>query len=266
MSGKARPKVHGRPAGAGASYSGEFLRRIARILVHAGHSPKALSREFREICARLPEPARRWDPKQLAYFADLGHVIAHWHADPQCLDSRGAPIPLPLRARRGPSLWALIKRVLPAEDPAAVAESLLGTRGIRRTRGLYVPTGRYLTYSGVIGETHGLTALRGMLRTVEHNTSGSKRAALLERVAMNPSFPVSALSAFHRRVKTRATDLLWNFDGDMRRQERSDVRGPRVRLGIGIFVFEEPIVENRGPRTPRTRAVAVPARRKRRAT
>src|SRR5882762_5152313 len=94
-----RARAYRRPKRGGESYSREFLERLARILVHSGHSPQGLMREFRTICSDLKEPARRWDPSHLGYLADIPHVITHWHADPQYLDSRGQPVPLPLRGR-----------------------------------------------------------------------------------------------------------------------------------------------------------------------
>jgi hypothetical protein len=142
----------------GVRYARECLGRLARILVHSGHSPRRLSREFRDICDRLREPSEPWDPARLAYFADLPHIIAHWHLDPRYLDARGMPVALPLRAR-GPSLAALIERVLPGQDPAIVVESLMRLKGIRRTRGLYVPTERYLVFSKASARVHGLNAL-----------------------------------------------------------------------------------------------------------
>ena len=84
-----------------------------------------------------------------------------------------------------------------------------------------------------------------MLRTVERNVSGPKKFAILERTALNPSFPVSALPAFHRRLKAQAGQILWGVDGDMRRQEEKNPLGARVRLGVGIFAFEEPIAGER---------------------
>ena len=81
----------------GASGAREFLERLARILVRCGHSPSALPREFQRICDELNEPKRQWDPAELDYLADLPHVIAYWHGDPQYLDSRGAPLSLPLK-------------------------------------------------------------------------------------------------------------------------------------------------------------------------
>jgi hypothetical protein len=40
-----------RPSGTGIAYSREFLEHLARILVDAGHSPKKLAREFRDVCS-----------------------------------------------------------------------------------------------------------------------------------------------------------------------------------------------------------------------
>jgi len=246
MGGRGRAEVRRRTLGGGVSYSREFLERLARILVHSGHSPKELAREFRDICSRLKEPARRWDPKQLTHFIGLAHVITRWYTDPQYLDSRGAPIPLPLRAR-GPSLCALIERVLPAENPSAVAQSLARLQGVKRRGNLYLPSARYFVLPRASARVHVLTALLDMLRTIERNVAGPKTATILERTAVNPGFPVRALPAFHRRLKALAAEFLWNVDGDMRRRETEDPNGPRARVGVGVFAFEEPIArEMRG--------------------
>jgi hypothetical protein len=95
----------------------------------------------------------------------------------------------------------------------------------------------------------------GMLRTVERNISGSRSCAILERAAMNPNFPVSALPAFHRRLNPHAEEFLWGIDGDMRRREMVASGGPRTRLGVCVFAFEEEpgvgkrSLESRGRRT-----------------
>jgi hypothetical protein len=240
MGARARSRPRHRPQGEGVSYSREFLERLARILVSTGHSPRELSREFREICSRLKEPDTRWDPAQLTYLWDLPHVISFWHSDPQYIDSRGAPIPLSLRGR-GASLCALIERVLPGENPNVVLRSLIKFKSIRRHGKLYVPRARHFTYPTASGRVHGLTALLGMLRTVERNVaSGRKSTPILERTALNPRFPVSELPAFHRRLRAAAAEILWSLDGDMRRREAAHRGGPRVRLGVGIFAFEGP--------------------------
>lgn len=236
-----------RRAPSGVSYSRDFLERLARILVNSGHSPKRLARDFTQICRGLKEPGEPWESSRLNYIADLPHVIAHWHADAQYLDSRGAPSWLPLRSR-GPSLTTLIRQVLPSADPADVVNSLMRLRGLHRRGQLYAPTGRYLAYNQqrTSALAHGLTALLGMLRTVEHNVSRKRGQTVLERAAMNPNFPVRSLPSFHRRLKRLASDFLWAIDGTMRRREGRRRTGPTTRLGVGVFAFEEPLFTGTG--------------------
>lgn len=248
--------------GDGEEVSRECLARLARILVHSGHSPDNLIRQLRDICRELKQPALRWDPARLGYFADLPHVITQWHADPLYLDSEGLPLALPLGGT-GPSLYALIARVLPGTDPRAVTRTLIRVRGISRRGRLYTPTGRHLVYQLATARLHALTALLGMLRTVEHNVSGARRVPILERTAINPDFPASALPAFHARLKTLASEFLWNVDGDMRRREGGTARGPRTRLGVGVFAFEETVrgTTRSGAGDPSSRRVRRPPKR-----
>jgi hypothetical protein len=256
------PRARPPATASGVGIAREFLERMARILVRSGHSPQQLRREFQRICDALNEPRRHWDPAELDYLADLPHVIAYWHGDPQYLDSHGTPLALPLKGK-GPSLLALIERALPAVDPKAVARSLLRLKAVYRHKGRYLPTGRYILVSEETAFVHGLTALLGMLRTVERNVSGPKAKALLERCAFNPSFPVRALPTFHAHVKSVAGEFLWGMDGDMRRAQEADPKGPRTRLGVGVFVFEEPF-RALPRRAPQKRSRASPGSRARR--
>jgi hypothetical protein len=255
MGARVRAKTSTAASGVGGAQ--EFLERLARILVYCGHSPRELPREFQRICRELKEPKRRWDPAELHYLADLPHVITHWRADPQYLDSRGAPVALPLDGE-GPSLLALIERALPEVDAAAAAQSLVRLKAVYREKDRYLPSDTYLRLSEESGFVHGLTALLGMLRTVERNVSGPKDDAILQRCAFNPSFPVRALPVFHQNVKAKASDFLWSADGDMRRAEEANPGGRRTRLGVGIFVFEEPL------RSPSRRLAARVSRKPRR--
>lgn len=252
---------------AAGDYAEECLTSIARILVSTGHSPTRLSRTFSDICSDLKEPARRFEPTQLRYFTDVPHVIALWHSDPDYLDSRGQPIPLPLRSK-GRSLSALIERVLPGEDPAAVVKSLKRMNGLRRRGALYLPTGRYCIYPPDTAPLHSLSALRGVLRTFDHNLEHRGSMKLFERAVRNPSFPARALPAFNRQVNPLALELLQKLDGEMQVHERSSTGGPRTRVGVAVIVFENP-PRNQSPkpgraevRAPRHGALTSRGRRK----
>jgi len=218
----------------------ECLSRLAHILVRCGHSPKDLIGQLRRICCSLPEPSRRFDPGMLGLLSELPHVISVWHADPRYLDGQGRPLGLPLRGS-GLSLSSLIKQVLPHEDIRSVIAALIGMRGIHHRGGRYFPTGRHIQYEQDTARLNSLTFLLRILRTVEHNVSRAKAAAILERNATHPAFPVAALPGFHRRVKGRAADFLWDIDTDLRRREKRFRGGRKTRVGVEIFAFEEPI-------------------------
>ena len=262
---RAVSQLRKRSGGSGVGYSYEFLERLARILVHTGHSPRKLAREFRAICGRLKEPRQAFDPACLNFLADLPHVVARWHADPQFVDSKGHPIALPLRSR-GLSLSVLIARVLPGEDTKAVVESLIRLRAIRRQGACYLPTDRQLRLTEQSGRVHGLMALLGILRTVQHNLSPASRSStILERAAINPHYPVRSLPAFHRWAKSFGGKVLWDADGKMRRREARRPAEPTTRLGFAVFVFEDPLVtgtrRGREASSPRRRLVRGPRTR-----
>jgi len=246
----------------------ECLSRLAKILVRFGYSPKALVNNLRAICRMLKERPGAWDPSRLSFLLDAPHVTALWHSDPSCLSPGGQPTPLPMRGS-GPSLTALIRRVLPRADPDSVVRALMRMRALRRQGTRYLPTGQHLVLRKDNARLHSLYALLGMLRTVERNVTGRKTAALFERSALNPNFPVVALPALHRRVNARASEMLWDFDGYMRRWERRISGGARTRVGVEIFAFEEPagaVRTGKRVRGSKTHALRTAERRRRRRT
>lgn len=249
-----RPGPKGLPLGGStrADYSRELLVLMARVLTLTGHSPKRLAAEFHSICGRLKEPKYPWDPFSLHFIWDLPEVLARWHSDPQYLDSRGVPLALPLKGS-GPSVTSLIERVLPHCDPEAMVEALQHVKSIRRQGRRYRPTGRQAAYQHqrVIGWLHGLTMLIGLLRTVEHNIAHPDGHTLLERAAINSRFPVRYLPEMHQRFKDRAGTFLWQTDGEMRKRQRPTGSSDCVRLGVGIFAFEDPPTTGRIGRTSR---------------
>jgi hypothetical protein len=206
-----------------------FLEPLARILNVSGCHPNELQREFTRICRDLPTPKRAWEPLRPDYLADLSHVIARWHADEQYVDADGRPVPLPLEGPE-PSLKGLISRVLPGINPAQPVQWLTELKGIRRQGKRFLPTDKYLAFNRLPAAAwaHGLVAVLGMLRTVEHNVSAPPQRRLLERMAINPRFPVRALPQFHRELKRQAGEIVWRFDADMRRKE-TRLKGVSVR-------------------------------------
>jgi hypothetical protein len=203
------------------------LEPLARILNVSGCHPRDLQREFVSICRQLPIPKRAWEPMRPSHVADLSHVLARWHADEQYVDPEGRPVPLPLEGPE-PSLKGLVSRVLPGMDAAQAIQWLTELKGIRREGRRYFPTDKYLAFNRLPAAAwaHGLAAVLGMLRTVEHNVSAPPQKRLLERIAINPRFPVRALPRFHRELKRQAGEIVWRFDSDMGRGKHASRASP----------------------------------------
>lgn len=239
----------------------EFLEPLARILNAAGCAPEELKREFSSICRRLKKPTRVFEPLTSSYVDDLSHVIARWHADGQYVDEDGHPNPLPLKGP-GLSLTDLILRVLPDQDPAQAIKSLIELQGIRRKGARYLPTGKYLALNRrpLAVWVHGLTSVLGFLRTVEHNVSAHPGKRLLERVAINPRFPVSGLPELHRSLKSEVPEMLWNLDVKMGRGAAPENSKRFTRVGIGFYVFEDPQVTGVGRQNGHRESRTMPRR------
>jgi hypothetical protein len=234
-------------AGAVQDYAQDVLKQTLAILVQTGHSPKDLTRMFRKLCRALTEPERPFDPAIIPYFTGLSHIIAHWYSDPAFRGPDGEPLKIPLRGR-GPTLANLIRRLFPYQDVTRVTQSLLRAKAIQRRGRLYVPTERYLRLREDLPSVHvhGLMALAGMLRTVQHNiAAGDPARTLLERSAMNPYIPVRALPEIHQRIKREVMALLWKLDGYLRSREVEPGTEATTHVGVGAYAYEDPIVTGR---------------------
>lgn len=223
------------------SDSAEFLEALVPLMVSAGHSPKRLLAEFKAICGRMKEPAREWDPADLAYVADLPHVLSHWYTDAEYLNREGGPRPLRLRSS-GPSLTALIKRVYPDAQAAPVVQALVRARAVREQAGVYEPLAHRVLYlEKTYAHHHALLSVFELLRTVTRNCAGGRRGPpILHQTAINSWFPERYLPELHKRLKRQAAEILWEFDRFMRRRESTRKKAEPVRrVGLGIYAIEE---------------------------
>lgn len=229
----------------------EYLAPLARILHATGHSQSVLVREFTQICRALPERPNRARTRAAAHLRDLPHVLAHWHTDPQFLDTQGRPLPLPRLGKV--SIAALIRRVYPRQDLREVMEALKRNQAIQRKGRRYLPTGRSIRYATSEVPAHGLEALRGLLRTLDRNLTPNRRAKrLFERFASNPRVPVRLVARFDRHVRRQALEFLFGLDAILGRLE-SGRRGSErtARVGVGVYLFEEPAEWSRVTRRSR---------------
>jgi len=231
----------------------QAVHRFIRVLARCGCDPRALEREVAEACRRIP---LSWLSRaDLKDSLDPGHVMTLWFSDPAYLDSRGDPRALPLRGAPV-SIEALAQRIDPNLDVRYVLRYLEHGGALRRSKGRYLPKDRVLIFRGRERMTPFLRGLFGLLRTLEHN-SGRKghSPGWLELISGNPRFPVSAVRSFEERLRVLVNRLLLKLDADMHRCERSARKGePTVRIGVGIYQFEEGPTPRAAPRRrPRVR-------------
>lgn len=241
LRGRRAVAVHAGPA----DLMNECLEPVIDYLIRTGHSPQKVAQRVHALCSESSEPTQPFDIERMNRILDVPHVIGRWHHESQYVDEQGDPRPLPLD---GPpvSLSSLSMLVLPRENPAIVIKYLLDKSWIRETpSGKYLPTHRHCIYSPEDVAFHSLTVLRGVLGTMRYNQSAPESEKVLERVAMNPNFPLSELPRLQRPVKAKAQALLDTTDSVFQDCEGASHAEERGRVGLGIYVFLDRPLESR---------------------
>lgn len=226
------------------------IELFVRLLAQCGCETDAVLREVHRACNQVP---RRWVSKARAApreICEATHVLTVWFSDPAYLDEAGMPRPLPLHGS-GHSFEALVSgidRRLNAEDVLAY---LRKGRALRRLGSRYVPRGRVLSLRGLRGpnEFRNLRSLLAMLRTLEHNSRPRRHTpSWFEFSAENPRIPKRACAKFDEFVGVRAMRFVLDVDAELRRLELTcKPREPTVRLGTGVYRFEEDLSAKESP-------------------
>jgi len=223
----------------------EAMERFIRVLVRRGVSRRAVDRAFRRAWSHVPQKIAEQDRRASRELIDVGHVLTLWFGDPFYVDARGDPLRLPLRGP-APSLASLVQHVDPTLNVTQVLKCLIRADAVRRIGSRYAPRSRAVAFRGTGAPLHArnLRALLGLLRTLEHNIEPKDKVpAWFEYVAENPRFPVSAREPYDARLRQDAMTFLRNQDSRMLNHQRKTKPGePTVRMGVGVFRFEEEVL------------------------
>lgn len=268
--GKKIAERRGSPAGLLApntlgTRAAEAIELFVRLLAQCGCEIDAVLEEVQRACRQVP---RHWVSEARAApreVDDATHVLTVWFSDPGYLDEAGMPRPLPLRGRQ--SVEALVSKVNRGLDVGEVLGFLLKGRALRRVGSQYVPRGRVMSLRGVRGpnEFRYLRGLLAMLRTFEHNSRPRHQApSWFEFCAENPRIPKRTRAKYDEFVRIRATRFLYDVDSELRRLELTCKPGePTVRLGTGVYRFEEDLSRSEGPgKVERVRRKSVARKRR----
>lgn len=227
------------------SFEYECLSLFYEILSKAGLPRARLRQVSKAALAPIKKSRKSWDAGALAYFQRLPHILSLWHllteyVDSEYVHSAARPRKLKLSAPRPqPSLFGLIRRVFPNENPANVFETLRRVGAVRPSGQFWLPTGRTLVFkSAEVARLGILNEIRNFLRTANWNLT--RRQKLLQRSVFNPAVPVRQLQTLNAREKADADQFLILRDADLTaEQQRTRTGEPVSGIGIGTYAYRD---------------------------
>ncbi len=175
-------------------------------------------------------------------------VLTGWARDAEFHGPDGKPKALdPLE---GTASFAMLVRRYSGDMPArAVLDELLRVGAVRQRddQKLELVTSGYVPRSG---ETEKLGILGSdvadLIATIDHNLQRADTDPRFQRKVMYTDYPASELPAFRKLSSAQAQELLEKFDRWLAVHEKSDKTDhssqPAMRVGVGIYYFEEPMV------------------------
>lgn len=175
-------------------------------------------------------------------------VLTGWARDTEFHDRDGQP--KTLQPLDGPASFAMLVRRYSGDMPArAVLDELLRVGAVREhedhtlelvTAG-YVPRAGETEKLGILGSD-----VADLIATIDHNLQHADTDPRFQRKVMYTEFPASQLPAFRRLSTAQAQALLERFDRWLaEHQDSAQADGetqPPMRVGMGIYYFEEPVV------------------------
>jgi hypothetical protein len=213
---------------------------LSRASILTGLTRKDVQRIVAE-----PEPARAASDDG---YNRAARVLTGWARDAEFQAADGKPAALdPLE---GPASFANLVRRYSGDMPArAVLDELLRVGAVRRLEDhrlelvthAYVPRGGQTEKLGILG-----TDVADLIATIDHNLQHGGTDPRFQRKVMYRNYPASQLAAFRKLSAAQSQALLEKLDHWL--QEHADAEPavpgttPGVRLGVGIYYFEEPMV------------------------
>lgn len=210
---------------------------VSRIAILTGLTRK-------EVKALLAQPKTGAGAMEEEYNR-AARVIAGWLKDLRFSDGRGHPAPLPLEGKRG-SFAALVK-VYSGDIPVrAMLDELLHVGAVQhmkdgriclRSRG-YIPQNSAPEKLSILG-----TDTADLIATIDHNVYVNPKKPRFQRKVMYDNVPVEAAQEFQAIAAARSQELLEALDRWLSNRDRDvnpSTKGTgRVRLGVGLYHFEE---------------------------
>jgi hypothetical protein len=237
------------------SLAQEALERFVATLERCGLNRMQIAQEFSGSGrASRNKPTLPVGPR--LELPEAAHLITLWCSDPNYVDGNGEPLALPAKGAHR-SLQALLRRVRSEHPDKEIIDYLHHMGAIRRTRGLFSLTRRWLFVRGVPGsaEARTLRELVGMLKTLEHNLAApASESGWFEFMAFNPNFPVRELPAFDQFLRRDGLGLLRKADHFLEQRESARKPGePTVWVGLSLHQVQQDTPQSGGKLPVRAR-------------
>ncbi|MDH5221716.1 MAG: DUF6502 family protein [Betaproteobacteria bacterium] len=217
---------------------------VSRVAVLTGLSRKEVQRIL-AARARTGEGG-----EQRERYNRAARVIAGWVRDREFADNQGEPAAL---AAEGPgaSFAALVRRHSGDVPSRAVLDELLRVGAVQRQEDgrirlrerAYVPSGSELDKLDILGAD-----AADLIATIDHNLRAGASDPRFQRKVMYDNVPRQSAAAFRALSAERAQQLIEAMDQWLSQHDRD--RNPavhgagRVRVGLGIYYFEETLQQD----------------------
>jgi hypothetical protein len=205
----------------------------------------------RKEVQRLVELKPELDTEFMAAHNRAARVVAGWVRGEDFHGPDGQPRALEVEAG-GNSFAELVRRYGGDVPPRAVLDELLRVGTVERdadgrirllTR-VYIPRASDAGKLAILGAD-----VSYLIGTIDHNLQGGDAPPRFQRKVMYDNVPVEVLEEFRQLSGRRAQELIEHLDAWLARHDRDTnpaVRGGgRMRVGVGIFCFEEDLSQPR---------------------
>jgi hypothetical protein len=216
---------------------------VSRVSILSGLSRK-------EVQRLLGEGAQTTGTDVQERYNRAARVIAGWVRDGDFTNAAGDPLPLS-QGGTGASFSQLVKRYSGDVPARAVLDELLRVGAVERLEDdrIHLLSRAYIPRTSDPDKLDILGAdVADLITTIDHNLQHDGAAPRFQRKVMYDNLPDESISAFRALSAQQAQGLLEKMDQWLSQHDRDvnpSVKGAgRVRAGIGIYYFEEPLEQH----------------------
>ncbi|MEI8016026.1 MAG: DUF6502 family protein [Nitrospira sp.] len=215
----------------------------SRIAILTGLTRK----EVQRLLAQPPDT----EPVSAEEYHRASRVIAGWVRDPDFGDGKSHPHPLRMEGKRA-SFSTLVKRYSGDIPIRAMVDELLRVGAVKQLKDgrICLLSRGYIPQKGSVDKLQVLGSdTADLIMTIDHNLHQKPTKPRFQRKVMYDNVPVEAAKEFQTLAAAQGQELLEAIDRWLAHRDR-DVNPAskgtgRVRVGLGIYHFEEQLNSDR---------------------